>query len=97
MRKKLKKIQTKKPNQIFSVSTLQKIRVFKKVALMFALPTNCKILTEIVSVSDTVIGEGTFVRVKVGHLNSLDLQCVVKQGKRSDIFNQSLEREHYRS
>ena len=49
--------------------------------LISALPTHYKLLNETVSVSDIVIGEGIFVRVKVGHLNSLDVQCAEKEGK----------------
>lgn len=67
-----KKMQNKKPHTILLISTLQKVRVGKKTTLIYALPTHCKLLTETVSVSDIVIGEGIFVRVKVGHLNSLD-------------------------
>ena len=46
LRKIIKKIQTKKSNPIFSVSTLQKIRVFRKAVSMSALPTHCKLSTE---------------------------------------------------
>ena len=60
---------------------MRKIRVTKTIALMSALPTHYKLLTEIVSVSDIVIGEGTFDCVKVGDLNSLDVQCAVKEEK----------------
>ena len=52
---------------------------------MSALPTHCKLSTETVSVSDVIIGEGTLVYVKVGHLNSLDLQCAVKKGKEKSL------------
>ena len=48
---------------------------------MSALPTHCKLSTETVSVSDIVTGEGVFGRVKEGHLNFLDLQFAVKEGK----------------
>ena len=53
----MKKIQTKTPNPIFSVSTLQKICVSKKVPLMFTLPTHCKLSTRNV--------EGIFGHLKV--------------------------------
>ena len=59
-KKTLKKIQTKKSNPIFSVSTLQRIRAGKKAALKSAFPTHCKLSTEIVSVSGIVTGEGIF-------------------------------------
>ena len=62
-----------------------KIRIGKKAALMSALPTHCKLSTETVSVSDVIIGEGALVHVKVGHLNSLDLQCAVKKGKEKSL------------
>ena len=84
-------MQTKKLNPIFSVSRLQKICVDKKAALMSALPTHCKLSTEAVSVSDIVIGEGFFGRVKVVHMNSLDLQCVVKEGKEKLYFQPVFE------
>ena len=48
----------KKPNLIFSVPTLQKLRFGKKTALTSALPTHCKLSTKTVSVSYLVIGEG---------------------------------------
>ena len=60
---------------------MQKIWVFKEAALMSAFSTHCKLLTETVSVSDIVIGEGTFDRVKVRHLNTLYLQFVAKEKK----------------
>ena len=59
-KKTLKKIQTKKYNPIFSVSTFQRIRAGKKAALKSAFPTHCKLSTEIVSVSGIVTGEGIF-------------------------------------
>lgn len=76
-----KKMQNKKPHTILLISTLQKVRVGKKTTLIYALPTHCKLLTETVSVSDIVIGEGTFGHVKVDHLSSLDLSCAFKEGK----------------
>ena len=51
---KLKKIQTKKRNAISSVSTLQKMYVCKKAALMSLISTHCKLSAETVSVSDKV-------------------------------------------
>ena len=48
---------------------------------MSALPTHYKLLAKTVSVSDIIIGKGTFGHVKVSHLSSLDLQYVVKDGK----------------
>ena len=77
----LKKMHTKKPNPIFSVSTLKKIRFGKQAALTSARPTHCNMSTETVPVSNIVIGEDTFGCVKVGDLNSLDLQCAVKEEK----------------
>ena len=65
----------------FNFSVLVSIRVGKKTALVSALPTHCKPSTETVSVSYIVIGEGTFSCIKVDHLNSLDMQCAVKEGK----------------
>ena len=62
---------------------------------MSAPPTHCKLSTETISV-----GEGSFGRVKVGHLNSLDfLICNVlsRNRKRNYIFSQSLKLEYYRS
>ena len=52
---------------------------------MSAPPTHCKLSTETISV-----GEGSFGHVKVGHLNSLDLQCAVKERKKEIIFSASL-------
>ena len=43
---KIKKIQIKKPNPTFPASTLQRIRFFKKAALMSALQTYSKVSTE---------------------------------------------------
>ena len=58
---------------------------------MTALPTHCKQSTERVSVSDKVIGEGKFGRVKVGHLNSLDLQCAAREEKEKLYFQPVFE------
>ena len=85
MRKQLKKIQSNKPNRIFSVSTLLKIPIGKKAVLISALPTHRKLLTETASVSNVIIAEGTFLRVKVDHLNSLDMQYAVKEGKEKSL------------
>ena len=85
LRKRLKKIQSNKPNRIFSVSTLLKIPIGKKAVLISALPTHRKLLTETASVSDVIIAEGTFLRVKVGHLNSLDMQYAVKEEKEKSL------------
>ena len=87
----MKKIETEKPNLIFSISTLQKICVSKKPALISALPTLCKLLTQRVSVSDIVIVKGIFGHLKVVHLNSLDLQCAVKEGKKKIHFQPVFE------
>ena len=62
---------------------------------MAVLPTHCKLLTETVSVSNIVIDDDTFVRVKVGHLNSLNLHGAVKEGEINYIFSQSLKLESY--
>ena len=60
---------------------------------MSAPPTLSKLSTETVPVSDIVIGDGTLV--KVGHLNSLDLQCTLQKGKRNYIFTESLNLQFY--
>ena len=60
---------------------------------MSAPPTLSKLSTETVPVSDIVIGDGTCV--KVGHLNSLDLQCTLQKGKRNYIFTESLNLQFY--
>ena len=77
-------MQTEKPNAIILVSI---ICVFKKAVLMSALPTHC----ELISRYHIVIGEGTFGRVKAGHLDSLDLQCAVKEGKVKLYFHPVFE------
>ena len=53
---------------------------------MSAPPTHCKLSTETISV-----GEGCFGRVKVDHLNSLDLQCAVKEQKKKLYFQPVFE------
>ena len=58
---------------------------------MPALPTHCKLPTEIVSVSDIVTGEGTFDCVKLGHLDSLDLQYTPKECKEKLYFQPVFE------
>ena len=58
---------------------------------MSALSAHFKLWTERVSVSDIVIGEGTFGRVKADHLNSFDLQCAVKEGKEKLYFQSVFE------
>ena len=74
---KIKKIQIKKPNPTFPASTLQRIRFFKKAALMSALQTYSKVSTE----------SFTFRHVKVGHLDFLGLHCAVTEGEEKLHFH----------
>ena len=83
----LKKIHGLLKAQGSVLSTMSKNFVRRKEAIIAILPSHTKLSSDVVTISNQKIGEGTFGIVSIGHVKTLNSFCAVKEGKYFRHFN----------
>ncbi|XP_066920189.1 uncharacterized protein [Clytia hemisphaerica] len=67
------------------LTSTSKSRVLSKRNMFEATPY--KLSSEVVDISDTILGDGAFGKVYLGRMNKIDCQCAVKSGKTVNYFD----------
>ena len=83
----LKKIHGLLKAQGSVLSTMSKNFVRRKEAIIAILPSHTKLSSDVVTISNQKIGEGTFGIVSIGHVKTFNSFCAVKEGKYFRHFN----------